>query len=160
MQTHPCECVLVLLRYRAPLCHLQSWSQMVSKPPRPPLPKRALVMAFCCLIQGMNSRGNLGARGKDWPWRPSASAEWPARVRGTQTDVLWVLLQNREEYWQTEQLQPAARKFCPVSWHHRHGLLCEVHPIQEWGNSFLLLFPEIYRISHLKCFFINRLLQE
>lgn len=95
-------------------------------------------------------------RRTDSPW-----GQWPGRVRGIHTDVLWVFVWKREQFWQKEQLQPAAQgnsAQCPGIM----GMACLVKCIQfgNGGNSFLLLFPEIYHVSHLKYFFVNRLLEE
>lgn len=41
-QKHACECIMVFLLYRAPLCHLQSWCQVISNPPSASNAKREL----------------------------------------------------------------------------------------------------------------------
>lgn len=132
VQRHACEVILVFLLYRAPLCHLQSWSQMVSEPPSPPkCQERAWVKALHSLsIQRMNSRGNLGARGHALTLG-TISICWMASMSSGYSNRCFVGAFMEEQRTLVDRAAAASckGKFCPVPWHHRHGLLCEVHPI-------------------------------
>lgn len=123
--------------------------------------ERVSIKAFCSFsIQGMNSKGNLGAR-EDSSWGQPALVKQPGRV-GVFTQMFFVCAYGKEKNL-VERAAAASCSgiLCQMPWHCGYSLF-KVKCIQfRNGESFLLLFPEIYHnISHLKYFFINRLLEE
>lgn len=80
--------------------------------------------------QRMNSRGNLGARGNALALG-TISICWMASMSSGYSNRCFVGAFMEEERILVDRAAAASckGKFCPVPWHHRHGLLCEVHPI-------------------------------
>lgn len=124
--------VIVFPLYRAPLCHLQPWSQMVSKPPIAPNAKRELESRHFVPspFREQTAKEIYVQGGNGFSLGPvsicqvaTVSREYSNRC------FVGVFMEERRILVDRAAAASCSGKFCPVPWHHRHRLFSEVHTI-------------------------------
>lgn len=136
-QRHACECIIVLLLYRAPLCHLQSQRKVKSKPPGASNAKRELESRhFVPSLFRERTAKEVQEQGNNRFYLGPIGICQVAMMSGgySRSHFVGVFVEKRRILVERAAAASCSGKLCPMPWHRGHGLFCEVHPIQEWGT--------------------------